>query len=79
MPMVSDLREVIDALQSEVEFEAAVTELGAVGIDRTRRSFLPQEEIAASCAGAVGCDVKQLNEAGRARSVSGLAAEKSRP
>ena len=48
------------ALQSEVEFEAAVSELGAAGIDRARVSFLAQEEIAAPCAGAVGCDIKQL-------------------
>jgi hypothetical protein len=60
MTIVSDLREVIGALQSEVEFEAAVREFGAVGIDRARISFLAQEEIAASCAGAVGCDIKQL-------------------
>src|SRR3954468_19999142 len=60
MPIVSELREVIGALQSEVEFEAAVRELGAAGIDRARISFLAQEEIAASCAGAVGCDIEQL-------------------
>jgi hypothetical protein len=60
MPIVSDLREVIGALQSEVEFEAAVRELGAAGIDRARIGFLAQEEIAVSCAGAVGCDIKQL-------------------
>ena len=60
MPVVSELREVIGALQSEEEFEAAVKELGAAGIDRARISFLAQEEIAASCAGAVGCDIKQL-------------------
>ena len=47
MPLVSGLREVIGALQSEVEFEAAVRELGAAGIDRARESFLAQEEIAA--------------------------------
>jgi hypothetical protein len=41
------LREVIRALQSKVEFEAAVRELGAAGIDRARKSFLAQEEIAA--------------------------------
>ncbi|MDX8494808.1 hypothetical protein RFN29_24920 [Mesorhizobium sp. VK22B] len=57
---MSELRQVIGALQSEVEFEAAVSELGAAGIDRSRISFLAQEEIAVSCAGAVGCDVKQL-------------------
>jgi hypothetical protein len=33
---VSELREVIGALQSEAEFEAAVSELGAAGIDRAR-------------------------------------------
>ena len=60
MPVVSELREVIGALQSEVKFEAAVRELGAAGIDRARISFLAQEEIAASCAGAVDCDIKQL-------------------
>jgi hypothetical protein len=60
MPIVSELRDVIGALQSEVEFEAAVRELGAAGIDRARISFPAQEEIAASCAGAVGCDIKQL-------------------
>jgi hypothetical protein len=60
MPIVSELREVIGALQSEAEFEAAVRELGAAGIDRARISFLAQEEIAASCAGAVGCDIKHL-------------------
>ncbi len=47
MPIVSELREVIGALQSKVEFEAAVRELGAAGIDRARKSFLAQEEIAA--------------------------------
>src|SRR6266478_3686049 len=52
MPIVSELREVIGALQSEVEFEAVVSELGAAGIDRARMSFLAQEDIAASCAGA---------------------------
>ncbi len=60
MPLKSELREVIGALQSEVEFEAVVSELGAAGIDRARISFLAQEEIAASRAGAVGCDIKQL-------------------
>jgi len=60
MPIVSELREVIGALQSEVEFEAVVSELGAAGIDRARISFLAQEDIAAFCVGAVGCDVKQL-------------------
>src|SRR4029450_12664094 len=60
MPLVSELREVIGALQSEVEFEATVRELGAAGIDRARISFLAQEEIAAFCADAVGCDITQL-------------------
>ena len=40
MPIVSELREVIGALQSEAEFEAAVSGLGAAGIDRARISFL---------------------------------------
>src|SRR4051794_28597441 len=56
MPLNSELREVIGTLQSEVEFEAVVSELGAAGIDRARISFLAQEDIAASCAGAVGCN-----------------------
>ena len=43
MPLESELREVIGALQSEVEFEAVVSELGAAGIDRARISFLAQE------------------------------------
>ncbi len=60
MPIVSELREVIGALQSEVEFEAVVGELGAAGVDRARISYLAQEDIAASCAGAVGCDITQL-------------------
>jgi hypothetical protein len=37
-----------------------VSELGAAGIDRNRISFLALDEIAASRAGAVGCDIKQL-------------------
>jgi hypothetical protein len=60
MPIVSELREVIGALQSEVEFQDAVSELGAAGIERARISFPAQEQIAASCAGAVGCGIKQL-------------------
>lgn len=58
---MSELQEVIGALQSEAEFEAVVSELGAAGIDRSRISFLAREEIAASCAGAVGCDITQLS------------------
>ena len=57
---MNELDEAIGALQSEAEFEAAVAELGASGIDRSRISFLAREEIAASCAGAVGCDITQL-------------------
>jgi hypothetical protein len=57
---VSELREVVGALQSHVEFEAAVGELETAGIDRSRISFLAQEDIAATCAGTVGCDIKQL-------------------
>ena len=60
MPIVSELRDVIGALQSEIEFEAAVRELWAAVIDRARISFLAQDEIAATCAGAVGYDIKQL-------------------
>jgi hypothetical protein len=60
MPLKSELQEVIGALQSEVEFEAVVSELGAAGIDRAHIGFLAQEDIAACCAGAVGCDIKQL-------------------
>jgi hypothetical protein len=60
MPIVGELRDVIGALQSKAEFEAAVSELGAAGVDRSRISFLAQEDIAASCAGAVDCDIKQL-------------------
>src|SRR5215475_7950327 len=52
MSLESELREVIGALQSEAEFEAVVSELGASGIDRARMSFLAQEDIAAFCAGA---------------------------
>jgi hypothetical protein len=52
--------EVVGVLQSEVEFEATVADLGAAGIDRSRISFLAQEEIAAACAGAVGCDITEL-------------------
>src|ERR1700743_3128809 len=58
--MVNEIREVIGALQSEVEFEAAVAELGESGIDRSRISFLAQEAIAASCAEAVGRAIPQL-------------------
>jgi hypothetical protein len=57
---MNELDEAIGALQSEAEFEAAVAELGASGIDRSRISFLAQEEIATSCAGAVGCDITRL-------------------
>jgi hypothetical protein len=60
MQLKSELREVMSALQSEVEFEAVVSELGAAGIDRARISLLAQEDIAASCTGAVGCDINQL-------------------
>ena len=60
MPLKSELREVVGALRSEVEFEAVVSELGAAGIDRARISYLAQEDIAAFCAGVVGCDIRQL-------------------
>jgi hypothetical protein len=51
---VSELGEVIGALQ------AAISELGGAGIDRTCISVLEQEEITVSCAGAVGRDIKQM-------------------
>jgi hypothetical protein len=57
---MTELDDVIGALQSEAEFEAVVAELGISGIDRSRMSFLAREEIAASCADAVGCDITQL-------------------
>lgn len=57
---MSELQEVIGALHSEAEFEATVSELEAAGIDRSRISFLAQEEIAMSCAGAVGCEIARL-------------------
>ena len=57
---MNNLEEVIGALRSEVEFEATVAELGMSGIDRSRISFLAREEIAASCAGEIGCDITQL-------------------
>src|SRR5690348_7359158 len=43
-PIVSELQEVIGALQSEAEFEAAVSDLEAAGIDRAHITFLAQEE-----------------------------------
>jgi hypothetical protein len=57
---MNELDEAIGALQSEAEFEATVAELGASGIDRSRISFLAREELAASCASVVGCDITQL-------------------
>jgi hypothetical protein len=45
--IVSELREVIGALQSEAEFEAAVSGPGAAGIDRARMQ-LPRVEIGLS-------------------------------
>lgn len=57
---MSELQEVIGALRSEAEFEATVSDLEAAGIDRSRISFLAQEEIAMSCASAVGCEIEQL-------------------
>jgi hypothetical protein len=59
-PKMNKLDDVIGALQSEAEFEATVAELGTSGIDRSRISFLAGEEIAASCAGAIDCDITQL-------------------
>jgi hypothetical protein len=52
--------EVIGAMQSEAEFEAAFRELETCGIDRARISVVAQEETASSCAEAVGCDITNL-------------------
>ena len=65
MPIVSELREVIGALQSEVEIETAVSELGAAGIEprsrplsrRSRRRCRPGidwRSVRADAAGDVG-------------------------
>jgi hypothetical protein len=45
---MSELREIIGALQSEAEFEAAVSDLEGIGIDRAR--ILAQEETRAPSA-----------------------------
>jgi hypothetical protein len=58
--LFNEFREVIGAMQSEGQFEAAVDELEASGIDRAQISVLAQEEIATSCAEAIGCDFTKL-------------------
>lgn len=58
--MLNEFNEVVAAMQSEQQFEEAVAELGASGIDRAQMSVLAQEEIMVSCAEAIGCDIKTL-------------------
>lgn len=58
--MHAKLRQIMGAMQSEERFEAAVAELEASGVDRARISVLAQEEVAISCAKAVGCDLSNL-------------------
>jgi hypothetical protein len=57
---MNELDDAIGALLTEAEFEATVSELSVSGIDRSRISFLAREQIASSCAGAIGCDITQL-------------------
>lgn len=58
--MLGEARQVTGAMQSEEQFEAAVAELEASGIDRARISVLAQEDVVLSCARAVGCDLANL-------------------
>lgn len=58
--MAEAARQVAGAMQSEDQFEAAVAELEASGIDRSRISVLAQEDLVFSCAKAVGCDISNL-------------------
>jgi hypothetical protein len=58
--VLNEFMEVVGAMQSERQFEAAVAELETSGIDRAQISVLAQEEIARSCAEAIGCDIKTL-------------------
>jgi hypothetical protein len=58
--VLSEFKEVVAAMQSERQFEAAIAELGASGIDRAQIGVLAQEGIATSCAEAIGCDIKTL-------------------
>lgn len=58
--MLEKVRQVIGAMQSQEQFEAAVAELEATGIDRARISVLAQEDLLRSCALALGCDLANL-------------------
>src|SRR3954464_14838114 len=60
MPLKSQLRGIVGGLRREVEVEAVEGEGGAAGLDPARMSFLAREDIAASCAGAVDCDIEQV-------------------
>lgn len=58
--MLDKFGEVIGAMLSERQFEAAIDELQASGVDRAQMSVLAQEEVATSCAEAIGCDITRL-------------------
>lgn len=58
--MREEVRQVTGSMQSKEQFEAAVADLEASGIDRARISVLAQEDLLVSCAGAVGCDLANL-------------------
>jgi len=58
--MVGDARQITGAMQTENQFEAPVAELENSGINRARISVLAQEDVALSCAKAVGCDLAKL-------------------
>lgn len=58
--MLDEVRQVTGAMQSAEQFEAAVAELEASGIDRARISVLAQEDVVLSCTKAVGCDLANL-------------------
>lgn len=58
--MVGEVGQITGAMQSIEQFEAAVAELEASGIDRARISMLAQEDVSLSCARAVGCDLANL-------------------
>lgn len=58
--MEDQFAEVIGAMQSEAQFEAAVKELETAGINRGQINVLAQEQLAISCTAVVGCDVSKL-------------------
>jgi hypothetical protein len=72
MPIVSELREVIGALQSEAEFEAAVS--GPGGRLRPRSRPLSGRSPGAVLAATCGAAAPALLAAGSGVSVGGLAA-----